>query len=101
MPGVPAPLARRKPGDIDFYVVRENTEGEYSYVGGRLFEGTDEEFVVQESIFTRRGTDRILKYAFALAQSRSKKHLTSDNKSNRIPNTQQHTDQHVRKSATR
>src|SRR3546814_10794203 len=84
MPGVPAPLAGRKPGDIDFYVVRENTEGEYSSVGGRMFEGTDEEFVVQESIFTRRGTDRILKYAFELAQSRSKKHLTSATKSNGI-----------------
>lgn len=84
MPGVPAPLAGRKPGDIDFYVVRENTEGEYSSVGGRMFEGTDEEFVVQESIFTRRGTDRILKYAFELARSRPKKHLTSATKSNGI-----------------
>ncbi|OZI26088.1 tartrate dehydrogenase [Bordetella genomosp. 9] len=84
MPGVPAPLVGRKPGDIDFYVVRENTEGEYSSVGGRMFEGTDDEFVVQESIFTRRGTDRILRYAFELANSRPKKHLTSATKSNGI-----------------
>ncbi|ANN78055.1 tartrate dehydrogenase [Bordetella flabilis] len=84
MPGVPCPLANRAPGDIDFYVVRENTEGEYSSIGGRMFEGTDQEFVVQESIFTRRGVDRILQYAFELAQSRPKKHLTSATKSNGI-----------------
>ena len=84
MPGVPCPLANRKPGDIDFYVVRENTEGEYSAVGGKSFEGTEHEFVSQNAIFSRRGTDRILKYAFELAQSRSKKHLTSATKSNGI-----------------
>ena len=75
MPGVPCPLANKKPGDIDFYVVRENTEGEYSSVGGRMFEGTERETVLQESVFTRKGVDRILKYAFELAQSRPKKHL--------------------------
>jgi len=84
MPGVPCPLAGRKPGDIDMYIVRENTEGEYSSVGGKMFAGTDREFVLQESIFTRKGTDRILKYAFELAQSRPKKHLTSATKSNGI-----------------
>ena len=68
MPGVPCPLAGRKVGDIDFYVVRENTEGEYSSVGGRLFEGTERETVIQESIFTRKGVDRILRFAFELAQ---------------------------------
>ena len=82
MPGVPCPLAGRKVGDIDFYVVRENTEGEYSAVGGRMFEGTDRETVLQESIFTRKGVDRILKYAFELAKQRPKKHLTSATKSN-------------------
>ncbi|WP_291986437.1 tartrate dehydrogenase [Candidatus Accumulibacter sp. ACC007] len=82
MPGVPCPLANRKVGDIDFYVVRENTEGEYSAVGGRMFEGTERETVLQESIFTRKGVDRILKYAFDLAQRRPKKHLTSATKSN-------------------
>jgi tartrate dehydrogenase/decarboxylase/D-malate dehydrogenase len=84
MPGVPCPLANKKPGDIDFYIVRENTEGEYSSVGGKMFEGTDREFVLQESVFTRTGVDRVLKYAFELAQSRPKKHLTSATKSNGI-----------------
>jgi len=82
MPGVPSPLANRKPGDIDFYVVRENTEGEYSSIGGRMFEGTDNEFVLQESVFTRRGVDRIMKYAYELAASRPACHITSATKSN-------------------
>ena len=84
LPGVPCPLANRKPGDIDFFVVRENTEGEYSAVGGRAFEGTDREFVVQEAVFTRFGVDRILKYAFQLANSRPRKKLTAATKSNGI-----------------
>ena len=84
MPGVPCPLANRKPGDIDFYVVRENTEGEYSSVGGKMFHGTDREFVLQESVFTRVGVDRVLRYAFELAGKRPKKHLTSATKSNGI-----------------
>ncbi|MGH1358677.1 MAG: tartrate dehydrogenase [Burkholderiaceae bacterium] len=83
MPGVPSPLANRKPGDIDFYVVRENTEGEYSSIGGKAFPGTDREVVIQESVFTRQGVDRVLKYAFDLAQKR-KKQLTSATKSNGI-----------------
>jgi len=69
--GVPSPLANRKPGDIDMMIVRENTEGEYSSVGGVMFEGTDREFVVQESVFTRHGSERVLKYAFDLATKRS------------------------------
>ncbi len=84
MPGVPCPLANRKPGDIDFYVVRENTEGEYSSVGGKMFAGTDREFVLQESIFTRTGVDRVLRYAFELARRRPARHLTSATKSNGI-----------------
>ncbi|NYT44266.1 tartrate dehydrogenase [Alcaligenaceae bacterium] len=84
MEGVPCPLAGRKPGDIDFYVVRENSEGEYSAVGGMVFEGTENELALQESVFSRKGVDRILKYAFELAQSRPKKHLTSATKSNGI-----------------
>ncbi len=83
MPGVPCPLANRQPGEIDFYVVRENTEGEYSSVGGRMFPGTDREIVLQESIFTRHGTDRVLRYAFEMARKR-KKQLTSATKSNGI-----------------
>jgi tartrate dehydrogenase/decarboxylase / D-malate dehydrogenase len=84
MRGVPSPLANRKPGDIDFYVVRENTEGEYSSVGGRMYEGTDRELVVQESVFSRKGVDRILKFAFELARRRPGKHVTSATKSNGI-----------------
>jgi tartrate dehydrogenase/decarboxylase/D-malate dehydrogenase len=84
MPGIPSPLAKRKVGDIDFCIVRENTEGEYSSVGGRMYPGTEHEFVVQESIFTRRGVDRVMKFAFELAQKRAKKHLTSATKSNGI-----------------
>jgi tartrate dehydrogenase/decarboxylase/D-malate dehydrogenase len=84
MPGIPCPLAGKQVGDIDFMVVRENTEGEYSSIGGRIFEGTERETVLQESIFTRHGTDRILKFAFEMAQNRPKKHLTSATKSNGI-----------------
>lgn len=82
--GVPSPLANKKAGDIDFYVVRENVEGEYSSIGGVQYEGTEHEIVSQQSLFTRRGTDRIIKYAFDLAQSREKKHLSSATKSNGI-----------------
>ena len=99
MPGVPAPLAGRKAGDIDFFVVRENTEGEYSSIGGRMFEGTDREFVVQETVMTRKGVDRILKYAFDLAQRRPKKHLTSATKSNGISITMPYWDERVAEMA--
>ncbi|HEY0832643.1 MAG TPA: tartrate dehydrogenase [Azospirillum sp.] len=95
MPGIPSPLAGRKPGDIDFYVVRENTEGEYSSIGGKIFEGTDREVVVQETVFTRKGVDRILKFAFDLAQKRPKKHLTSATKSNGISITMPYWDERV------
>jgi tartrate dehydrogenase/decarboxylase/D-malate dehydrogenase len=93
MPGVRTPLADRTEADIDFYVVRENTEGEYSAVGGRMFEGTDREFVTQQSVFTRHGTDRILKYAFELAMARPKKHVTSATKSNGIIHTMPYWDE--------
>ena len=95
MPGVPSPLANRKPGDIDFWVVRENTEGEYSSVGGRMFPDTDREFVTQQTVMTRVGVDRILKFAFELAQSRPKKHLTSATKSNGISITMPYWDERV------
>jgi len=85
--GVASPLAGVKPGDVDFWIVRENNEGEYSEIGGRLYAGTEEELAVQESLFTRRGVDRILKYAFELARSREKRHLTSATKSNGIIHT--------------
>jgi len=87
LPGIRSPLVDRKPQDIDFYIVRENNEGEYSQIGGRLYQGTDQEMAVQESVFTRQGVDRILRYAFKLAQKREKKHLTSATKSNGIIHT--------------
>lgn len=84
MPGVPCPLAGRQPGDIDFWIVRENTEGEYSSVGGHMFPGTDREIVIQETVMTRHGVDRVLRYAFELANRRPNRHLTSATKSNGI-----------------
>jgi tartrate dehydrogenase/decarboxylase / D-malate dehydrogenase len=96
MPGIATPLANRAPGDIDFIVVRENTEGEYSSVGGRLFEGTEREIVFQESVFTRKGVDRIMKYAFELAGSRPARHLTSATKSNGISITMPYWDERFR-----
>ncbi len=82
--GVSCPLANKKPGDIDFYVVRENCEGEYSDIGGRIYPDSEHEVVVQQSVFTKRGVDRILSYAFDLAQSRDRKQLASATKSNGI-----------------
>ncbi|ACB35254.1 tartrate dehydrogenase [Leptothrix cholodnii SP-6] len=82
--GVPCPLAGRRAGDIDYCVVRENTEGEYTNLGGVMFAGTEREIVIQESVFSRHGTDRVLKYAFELARSRARKHLTVATKSNGI-----------------
>jgi tartrate dehydrogenase/decarboxylase/D-malate dehydrogenase len=84
MPGIPCPLANRKPGDIDFWVVRENTEGEYSAIGGHMFPGTEREVVIQETVMTRFGVDRVLRYAFDLASKRERQHLTSATKSNGI-----------------
>lgn len=84
MPGVKAPLANLKPGDIDFYVVRENTEGEYTNLGGKMYAGTERELVIQESVFSKHGIDRVLRYAFELAQSRPRKFVTSATKSNGI-----------------
>jgi tartrate dehydrogenase/decarboxylase/D-malate dehydrogenase len=95
-PGIPSPLAGRQPGDIDFMVVRENCEGEYSAIGGRLYDGTEHEMVVQQTVFTRRGVDRILRYAFELARQRPKKHLTSATKSNGIAITMPYWDERVR-----
>ncbi|NHU84309.1 tartrate dehydrogenase [Kocuria sp. JC486] len=96
MPGVASPLAGREPGDVDFLVVRENTEGEYSSIGGKMFEGTERETVIQETVMTRTGIDRILKYAFELAQNRPKKHLTSATKSNGISITMPYWDERVK-----
>lgn len=101
MPGVPCPLAGKKPGDIDFWIVRENTEGEYSSIGGKIFEGTEREIVMQETVMSRIGVDRVLKYAFELAMSRPRKRLTSATKSNGISITMPYWDSRVREMATK
>ena len=95
MPGVRSPLAGLAPGDIDMMIVRENTEGEYSSVGGRMFEGSEREFVTQQTVMSRTGVDRILRYAFEVARSRPKKHLTSATKSNGIAITMPYWDERV------
>ncbi|MCU0803728.1 MAG: tartrate dehydrogenase [Burkholderiales bacterium] len=100
MPGVRSPLADRRVGDIDYFVVRENTEGEYSSVGGRMFEGTDREFVTQLATFSRKGVDRILRFAFELARTRPKRHVTSATKSNGIAITMPYWDERFRAMAT-
>ena len=99
LPGIQSPLAGREPGDIDFYVVRENTEGEYSSVGGKMFEGTEREIVIQETVMTRTGVDRVLNYAFELASRRPRRKLTSATKSNGISITMPWWDQRVAEMA--
>ena len=103
--GVESPLAGRGPEDIDFVVVRENVEGEYSEVGGRLYRGTDHEMAVQEAVFTRRGTDRIMDYAFRVAAGRraagGRGHVTSATKSNGIVHTMPFWDERFRAAAER
>ena len=84
LPGVRSPLAGRGPRDIDMIIVRENNEGEYSEIGGRLYKDTPDELAVQQAVFTRKGTDRVMRYAFELARKREKKHVTSATKSNGI-----------------
>lgn len=101
MPGVRSPLAGLCAGDIDMMIVRENTEGEYSSIGGRMFEGTEREVVVQETVMSRVGIDRVLKYAFELAMSRPKKHLTSATKSNGIAITMPYWDERFDAMASR
>ena len=85
--GMDSPLKIRDPADIDFIIVRENNEGEYSEIGGRLYSGTEDEMAVQESVFTRKGVDRVIRYAFELAGTRPAKHVTSATKSNGIIHT--------------
>ncbi len=94
--GVPSPLAGKKPGDIDMLIIRENNEGEYSEIGGRLHKGTDHEMALQESVFTRFGTDRIMRYAFARAAERPRKSVTSATKSNGIIHTMPFWDERFR-----
>lgn len=85
--GLESPLKNKDPHDIDLCVVRENNEGEYSKVGGKMYEGTDQEMAVQASIFTRKGIEKVLRYAFELAKKRPRRHLTSATKSNGIIHT--------------
>lgn len=85
--GLRTPLRDRVPEDIDFIIVRENNEGEYSEIGGRLYDRTEDGMAIQATVFTQRGTNRILDFGFKLAQSRPKKHLTSATKSNGIKHT--------------
>lgn len=99
MPGVKAPLANRQPGDIDFFVVRENTEGEYTSVGGIMYPNTEREIVIQETVMSRVGTDRVLRFAFELAQKRPRKRLTSATKSNGIAITMPWWDRRVEEMA--
>ncbi|MFO8151610.1 MAG: tartrate dehydrogenase [Trueperaceae bacterium] len=91
--GVTSPLAGRSADDIDFYIVRENVEGEYSEIGGRLYQGTEMELAVQQTVFTRHGLDRVMRFAFELARSRPKRHLTSATKSNGIIHTMPYWDE--------
>lgn len=104
MPGIVAPVVRRDgsprlPGEIDMVIVRENTEGEYSAIGGRMYEGTEREIVMQETVMSRHGVDRVLRHAFELARSRPKKHLTSATKSNGIAITMPYWDERVAEMA--
>ena len=104
MPGVVAPVVRRdgsprQPGEIDMVIVRENTEGEYSSIGGRMYAGTPREIVMQETVMSRHGVDRVLRYAFEVARSRPKKHLTSATKSNGIAITMPYWDERVAEMA--
>jgi tartrate dehydrogenase/decarboxylase / D-malate dehydrogenase len=101
MPGVRSPLADREPGEVDFLIVRENTEGEYSSIGGRIFEGTERETVLQETVMTRVGVDRVLRYAFELAERRPARHLTSATKSNGISISMPYWDERVEAMAKR
>jgi tartrate dehydrogenase/decarboxylase / D-malate dehydrogenase len=106
MPGIRSPLVDRhgnalKPGDIDMLIVRENTEGEYSSIGGRMYEGTEREIVVQETVMSRTGVDRVLKFAFELARTRPRKKLTSATKSNGIAITMPYWDERVDAMAAR
>jgi tartrate dehydrogenase/decarboxylase / D-malate dehydrogenase len=82
--GVKSPLADRKPGDIDYWIVRENNEGEYSSIGGRMFEGTDQEAAIQQAVFSKKGCDRVMRYAFELAMKRKRREVASATKSNGI-----------------
>jgi len=93
LPGMTSPLRDRTPADIDMIIIRENVEGEYSEIGGRLYQGTDREMAMQQTVFTRHGTDRIIRYAFEVAKTRKRRHVTSATKSNGIIHTMPYWDE--------
>jgi tartrate dehydrogenase/decarboxylase/D-malate dehydrogenase len=95
--GMQSPLRDKAPDDINLCVVRENNEGKYSNIGGKMYEGTDQEMVIQASIFTRKGVERVIRFAFEMAMTRPKRHLTSATKSNGIVFTMPYWDQIFRK----
>jgi tartrate dehydrogenase/decarboxylase / D-malate dehydrogenase len=99
--GVPCPLRDKVPGDIDFFVVRENNEGEYSEIGGRIYAGFEDEIAIQENIFTRRGVNRVLQFAFEFARTRPKRRLVSATKSNGIVHTMPFWDECFREMASK
>ncbi|MBW2348131.1 MAG: tartrate dehydrogenase [Deltaproteobacteria bacterium] len=99
LPGMRSPLRDRRPEEIDFVIVRENNEGEYCDMGGRIYQGTEQETAIQENIFTRKGVDRVMRYAFELARKRQAKHLTSATKSNAITHTMPFWDERFRAMA--
>ena len=99
--GITSPLAGRGSDDIDMIIVRENVEGEYSEIGGRVYKGTEHEAAIQESILTRRGTDRIMDYAFNVAKTRKRKHVSSATKSNGIIHTMPFWDERFAAAAER
>jgi tartrate dehydrogenase/decarboxylase/D-malate dehydrogenase len=99
MKGMSSPLRDRSLEEVDFVIVRENNEGEYSQIGGRFYSGTEQEAVIQESVFTRTGVDRVMRFAFELARSRKKRHVTSATKSNGLVHTMVYWDERFRAAA--
>jgi tartrate dehydrogenase/decarboxylase/D-malate dehydrogenase len=98
--GINCPLSGRQPGDIDYWVVRENNEGEYSEIGGRLYRGSEEEVVIQQNVFTRKGVDRVLKYAFEFARNNGRNLVTSATKSNGIMHSMPYWDERFKLMAS-
>ena len=98
--GLHSPLVGRKLGDIDYWIVRENNEGEYSTIGGRMYEGTELEAAIQQAVFTRKGCDRVMRYAFDLATSKELKTVTSATKSNGISISMPYWDERFAETAT-
>ncbi|RHW42166.1 tartrate dehydrogenase [Neobacillus notoginsengisoli] len=96
--GIQSPLAGRTAEHLDFTVIRENNEGEYSSIGGRMYEGTEMDLAIQSAVFTKHGVERVLRYAYSMANKIGKpKRLTAATKSNGINHTMPFWDEYVRK----